>query len=878
MTLPSRFLIFAAGVLLQASLTVSAAAPGGGVRTEQISSQPKVVSTNADDAYWDDNFPATADNDVLATAVDGQGNLYVGGSFEHIGKVRAAYIAKWDGTSWSSLGSGLSGSVSAIAIAGGYVYAGGAFTTAGGIAASGIARWDGASWAPLGAGVSGGAVSALATIGNDLYAAGSFTIAGAAPANRIARWNGSTWSSLGSGLNVMANALVTSGTELYVGGHFFEAGGVYAPSIAKWKDATWSGVNNTGMVGTVYALAMHDNALYAGGEQGNTNKVLHKWDGSSWSAVSGLQSTRVHCLAAREGNLFVGGIFTSAGGIIPGTTGMAGWNGTSWFSVGGGMGGFTATDYEVRALAASPTRLYAGGTFIKAGSVFAHHVAQWDGTSWSNMQAGFSDQLSCLAVKGDDVYCGGSFTGVGDVTANCIAKWNGSSWASLGSGMSHPSYTYAPVYAVAADQNSVYAGGLFTHAGETTVSNIAKWNGTEWSALGPGMNERVYAIATDGEKVYVGGAFTAAGSTVLNRIAMWNGSVWSPLGSGMDGAVSNIAICGGNLYASGSFTTAGGISAKTIAKWNGTAWSALPLNVNENVQTITASGSDLWAATYDPYSWYIARWNGTAWSPKIGGINTNINTIVASGNSIYIGGRFSTVGAVSAKCIAEWNGTSWAALGSGTDNEYGLGWVSDMAMRGDTLLVAGLFSYAGDKVSGKYGEWQAKVSNATDLLTTQPGAWTLGNSASSFYKPALRTTSSTVVSYPGTLPTTITLTRAEEIKVTSKQVRGAFTLSPGGVTFTAGATIDVEFSEDDAVLFNKPYTQFRAARLTYPAAYPASKEAASVTFLGGQSPPVPVRLENGRQIYSITAPITGINSTYGAIPDPATTVDNWNSY
>jgi len=43
------------------------------------------------------------------------------------------------------------------------------------------------------------------------------------------------------------------------------------------------------------------------------------------------------------------------------------------------------------------------------------------------------------------------------------------------------------VYAMAADANgNVYVGGRFSWAGEVSVSNIAKWDGTAWSALQSG--------------------------------------------------------------------------------------------------------------------------------------------------------------------------------------------------------------------------------------------------------------------------------------------------------------------------------------------------------------------------------------------------------
>ena len=93
-------------------------------------------------------------NAVIALAVDSVGRLYAGGNFTTAGGVNTNHIARWDGTVWSSLGSGVSACppyacVSALAVNGmDHLYVGGNFTVAGGNLSYYIARWVGASPVP----------------------------------------------------------------------------------------------------------------------------------------------------------------------------------------------------------------------------------------------------------------------------------------------------------------------------------------------------------------------------------------------------------------------------------------------------------------------------------------------------------------------------------------------------------------------------------------------------------------------------------------------------------------------------------------------------------------------------------------------------------
>jgi hypothetical protein len=222
---------------------------------------------------------------VYALAVSGT-DLYAGGSFEVAGGIAATNIAKWDGSRWSALGSGIGpyrASVRALAVSGTNLFLGGSFANAGIIPVNGIARWDGSSWSALGSGITGlygGSVYALAVWGTNLFVGGSFTNAGGIAVNGIARWDGSSWSSVGSGISGPSDytyhggfvqALVVSGNDLYVGGRFTTAGGNAANNIAKWDGSNWSTLGSAiGWVSSadapaVLAMAMLKNDLYTGG-------------------------------------------------------------------------------------------------------------------------------------------------------------------------------------------------------------------------------------------------------------------------------------------------------------------------------------------------------------------------------------------------------------------------------------------------------------------------------------------------------------------------------------------------------------------------------------------------------------------------------------
>jgi hypothetical protein len=249
------------------------------------------------DPLWNVDIPGLTGSDeplILDFVMfdDGSGRaLYAAGEFSTAGGVAVNNITKWDGSSWSSLGPGLQGTVRTLVVfddgSGPALYAGGTFTQADGSPGNYIAKWDGSAWSPLDSGVSGGGaltgVTALIVFddgsGPALYAGGTFTQAGGIPARNIARWDGTSWSALGSGVNGFVAALTVfddgSGPAIYAGGGFTSAGDLEADRVARWDGSAWSvligpdGVGSGNTFSQCSALAVYDDgdgpALYGVG-------------------------------------------------------------------------------------------------------------------------------------------------------------------------------------------------------------------------------------------------------------------------------------------------------------------------------------------------------------------------------------------------------------------------------------------------------------------------------------------------------------------------------------------------------------------------------------------------------------------------------------
>jgi hypothetical protein len=235
------------------------------------------------------DFGRGVDGPVDAFAVV-NGSLFVGGEFPEANTssttVTANGLARWDGSAWNSVGadqgSGTDGRIHTLATDGSNLYVGGFFSSVNTdglltVAASNIARWDGASWSRLGSsGGNGtnGAVTAMLFHDNELIVSGGFSSVNVGSVdvistNDLAVWIGTDWKAFGGGLDSPASSIVADTDALYFAGAFeqtFGAGGGLVNQIARWNGQNWSSLGD-GIIGeSVTTLSFgSDGRLYAGG-------------------------------------------------------------------------------------------------------------------------------------------------------------------------------------------------------------------------------------------------------------------------------------------------------------------------------------------------------------------------------------------------------------------------------------------------------------------------------------------------------------------------------------------------------------------------------------------------------------------------------------
>ena len=563
--------------------------------------------------------------------------------------------AAWNGSTWSGLGGGMYNSNigHAVLTSGTDVYVGGTFDTlfqtSGQSTAMGVGRWNGSAWSSLGSGWSE-SIGAMHAVGPDeVYAVGNFGESGKLRAD-LARWNGSAW--LAVGPQYLGNPKLTSvakvGANIYIGGSFIvDPISRSTTGLMRWNGSAWKMITDL-TADYVYALAEQNGDLLVAGSglqfPGGPVTGLVRVRPSSlvaadptytFSVVGGAVNGTVRALLVSGNDLTIGGRFTNIGGTA-GFANIARWSaiGATWSPYGNGLG---STSEDVFALAEANGRVYAGGSFTVSGFPSGDNcrrLAYWNTTHNYWQQVGELDQqVRALCSLDGNVYVGGSFTQNITSPMPGIARCSGSRLYPIHAGLTK-SATYsnptATTNALAAAGGKVYVGGDFTKAGDQGAVNSARFT--------PPAPITV-AISVPGNATVVDGPFTV--QIVFSRPMS---VATNPMVTFLVGSATATQILDGSGNWMATPTAEGTLS--IIVPAGQAADDQGFTNVQSNTLSVTCriiNGFAAFAAhTYGEAPFTITGVTGWAGSQTVEFTSSNPNVATISGNTVTITGAGST--------------------------------------------------------------------------------------------------------------------------------------------------------------------------------------------------------------------------------------------
>lgn len=195
--------------------------------TNFLLQSPKLYYTNSISMTWN----AVSDQMVSAIARD-QAKLYVAGDFSQFAGVDSANLIVWDNGQWQAFAAPASfNQVTVVEALNGVVYISDGTQ---------VARWDGTQWHTIVTGVN--RIEKLQASADGLYVAGTFSSITGITAHKIAYWNGARWSALAGLIDGTIHDLEMGADGLYVAGSFNGVtGGVVSPGILRWN-GIWNSV------------------------------------------------------------------------------------------------------------------------------------------------------------------------------------------------------------------------------------------------------------------------------------------------------------------------------------------------------------------------------------------------------------------------------------------------------------------------------------------------------------------------------------------------------------------------------------------------------------------------------------------------------------
>jgi len=313
---------------------------------------------------------------------------------------------------------------------------------------------------------------------------------------------------------------------------------------------------------------------------------------------------------------------------------------------------------------------------------------------WYNLNSGVNGSVNSICAFNDELYVAGNFTKAGSVdVASGFAKWNGNTWLSVAN-------IVGTINSCVVYNDELYVAGNFTSIDFVPCTNVAKFNGTSWSAIGSTPKE-IYKLKVIGSDLFALSYYNT-NETVNSGIFILNSETWNTFDL-------SIPLGKNEPYNS----TENFIRINDIEKYGVNYFSAI-----SNIFALAVYSNKLIAGgRFDIQGISVLKqYDNNSWTTFGGGIPLELNgssnaSIVYSlnvyNNELYVAGLFNRIGSLdknlglSVNSIAKWNGQIWSNFNyneSVSNIKTIFNYESELNIKSGTY-IGGSFSYISDAIA-----------------------------------------------------------------------------------------------------------------------------------------------------------------------------------
>ena len=486
----------------------------------------------------------------------------------------------------------------------------------------------------------------------------------------------------------------------------------------------------------VGAFGTQTAGLVAGGETSTSVNNVEQYDGTSWTEVAEINTTRYGLEGF--GNSYTSGFVV---GGAPDKAETESWNGTSWTEVGDlpqgvERGGCAGT---------STSAFYVGGYKYPSPAGSTNVGYDWDGSSWGtgNNINTTRDRMGAAGVVTSGIVFGGTSPGGQHAQAEL---YNGSAWTETGD----LNTARRELGASGFDRTNAQALGF---GGEPpAVAHTESFDGSAWTEVANLSTARAAGggLGTSTLAAFAGGSGLSAATeewSFPSTPVVQEGQLWIKTASGTSSVMKGYQAQGTGAWATGATmgTTraqvasagiqtasifAGGIPFSVNAEtYNGTAWAEVSnlntgrtLNVGGGIQTAAISAGGITPSVTDA----VESWNGSSWS-EVAEINTARRQGGGTGKSqsavLIVGGEGSPFADQKGKTEI-WDGSSWTEVGDLNDGR------TQITAFGTSTSAVGTSGHPGSGETANTETWDGTAwTEVANLNQSREGAMSAGNSS-----------------------------------------------------------------------------------------------------------------------------------------------------